>query len=343
MARWTRSGAAAVLACAAFGQQTLQVGPNGISCGSAEYFSNCAGHSFTAQNACGRHQYILWAAELAAIPPGHFVTSIALNVTEAMGFTWQNVQFAMGHTTVSDFAPLGMCIGFSCPFPWLPTSTVRSAAPWTDAPGLNTFVLDAPFYWNGVDNVVVDVQWSQSGANTYDARSLGIETTIQYVANRMIFAKAVEGLESCPLAIPQVQDANRPVFRLGYCTAATAAPVGVGCAPGAASVPVLSGSPPFVGLPGTLSIAGATPFSGGILFLGREAPAPIGLPGGCLYRLTDDFLFDVFLTDAVGAWSYTAVVPNAAGLEVLLQALVLPAGGVPLLSTTNALRLTLGC
>ena len=336
-------GLAAILGVAA-PAQLLQVGPNGFSCGT--FGQSCGGHGFDVQHACSKAQHILFASELAGLPSGAPITSLVLNVSESLGHTWENLRISMSHTTVSDLTSLGFCSEFSgCPFGWLPTTVVRAPMNWIDAPGLNTFFFDTPFVWNGVDNVVVELEHSQAVADPQSLSSLGIEAYTDFATLKTLSARHITGSPntSCPLTGPQKQTSLRPVFRLGYCPNAAAVVMAPGCSNGSGATPSLSGTPPYVGVVGTLTVANAPPFSGGVLFLGKLSPSPIGFPGGCGYHLTDDFIFQFFFTDATGQWSYSELIPNAPGLQADLQAIILPAGGAPLFQMTNALRLIIGC
>lgn len=320
-------GPGSVVPCGAFGQA-------------------CTAHFARFNDNCARTQSLVPVAELAGLQPGTSINSVALYVTDSFGHVWPDLQLAVGHSASSNFANFN-CSNFGyCADPWLPTTVVRGPAAWTDVPGWNTFVFDTPFVWNGIDGLVFDFRFSDPTAVGTVPGGLGMLATTDFATMLSLGGEfttfvANSGI-ACPLTNPTFIAQGRLVLRVGYCSSATAVATSAGCS-SAGPAPTLTGTPPFVGQTGTLNVTGAAPSAWGVLMLGQEYGPAAPLPSGCLYYLKDDFFFQFFFTDAAGAWSYAALIPNAPGVQADLQAIVLPAGGFPNLQTTNSLRLTIGC
>lgn len=138
-------------------------------------------------------------------------------------------------------------------------------------------------------------------------------------------------------------------FTIGLSTASYASTVttGPGCGFAGAAPPLLAGTPPHLGSVGTISLTGAPPVSVVVLFLGPPAPGGTLLNTGCPFHLdfASSFVMQLALTDAVGAWSFSAVLPSATelvGVSVALQAAVVAPMHSPPIGTSNAITLTFG-
>lgn len=138
-------------------------------------------------------------------------------------------------------------------------------------------------------------------------------------------------------------------FTISLSTASYASTVttGPGCGFAGAAPPLLSGTAPHLGSVGTISLTGAPPISVVVLFLGPPAPGGTLLGTACPFHL--DFAFSfvmaLALTDAVGAWSYSDVLPSATelvGVSVALQAALVSPQHSPPIGTSNAITLTFG-
>lgn len=340
---WFRTAVLMSAASGAFGQAPyVHIGAGATPCGGGA--SACSSSTFFSNTVCARQQILVAASELAGAVPGAFLTSLAFNVTIGSPHVWSNLQISIGHSAIDDFAPFGNCNSISCPFGWLGgLSVVRAPAPWLSGTGWSTIPFDTPFVWNGVDALVVDIEWSQPPAAVSSFENLGWAdgSTFPFRRNARGYVSYFDS-SPCPVAGPRSAETFRPEMRLGLCANAVATQVGVGCSDGNNPGPTLSGTPPLAGQLGVLTISGAAPGAGGVLFLGA-AGGPIPLPGGCFFRLADPFVFQFLFTDLGGSWSYSSTIPNAPGVQADLQALLFPAGGSPLFQTTNALHLVIGC
>ncbi len=108
--------------------------------------------------------------------------------------------------------------------------------------------------------------------------------------------------------------------------------------------PALNGTVPFLGQNGTLSITGADANAPGIIFAAPPGGAPTPLGGTCNLYLQQGglVLFLLANTDALGAWSFTGLIPNDPLLDCFpldLQAIMLGSGGF---AASNGLHLVLG-
>ena len=95
-----------------------------------------------------RTQFIYLASEIAPIVAGN-ITKIAFNFVNATGYTLQNLNISMAHTTNTDLSGGYVTAGLT---------TVYSTANFT-APGVGwqTFTLTTPFNWDGTSNLVIQI------------------------------------------------------------------------------------------------------------------------------------------------------------------------------------------
>ncbi len=113
-------------------------------------------------------QYIYTAAELAAqgLTIGN-ITSIGLNVT-AVGQAYNGFAINAGTTSQSSFVAANTINGLTQVY--LGAGAGNSYLPTV---GINTFNFSTPIYWNGTDNVVISICWS-------NATTGGISSTVQW-------------------------------------------------------------------------------------------------------------------------------------------------------------------
>lgn len=109
-----------------------------------------------------KQQWIYTAAELTALG---FVPNTAINgiklelVTANTSYALTNLVIKMKNSATASFPSntsweTGM-------------TTVKAASSYTPVVGLNSFVLDAPFTWNGTDNLIIEMNYSNNnGGNT---------------------------------------------------------------------------------------------------------------------------------------------------------------------------------
>lgn len=109
-----------------------------------------------------RHQLLILASELqAAGMTDGTITSVAFNVQTPAGVPLQSFTIALGTTTTSDL---------SLPPVWEQNlTTVFGPTTHTDVSGWNTHILDVPYVWDGVSNLVVQTCFS-NGTNDVNAR-----------------------------------------------------------------------------------------------------------------------------------------------------------------------------
>ena len=110
-----------------------------------------------------RIQYLYLASELTATgAAAGNINSIAFNITMLGAPNPENINISIGATSANTISGLSCGLGVHY--------TAASIAPTA---GWNTFYLTTPFYWNGVDNIIVEVCRDNSTNNT----NYGVETT----------------------------------------------------------------------------------------------------------------------------------------------------------------------
>jgi hypothetical protein len=112
-------------------------------------------------------------------------------------------------------------------------------------------------------------------------------------------------------------------------------------APCGAPAPLLYSAPPAIGTVWNATVFGGAPLTPGFLIFGTPT-TPIGIVGSfCTLDLAPSFM--IFMaTDAAGAFTFPAAIPNdnvLLGLSVWAQAILIGPGGV---STTNVAGMTFG-
>lgn len=105
-----------------------------------------------------KQQMIYTAAELTALgmANGSSISSIAFNLSVAeTARTLQNYRIKVQHTALSAFSSTAFATG---------GSLVRNPADLTVVSGWNTIPFDSNFIWNGTDNILVEVNFSNADA-----------------------------------------------------------------------------------------------------------------------------------------------------------------------------------
>lgn len=123
--------------------------------------------------------------------------------------------------------------------------------------------------------------------------------------------------------------------------------LGSGCGAFGPGTPVLSVGLPVLGAPVTMSITTASALTAGVLFVSGPPAASIPLGSGCeaWIDLATVLVLAPVQTDANGDWSLTLALPpdpGAAGVPVILQALLVPTFGPLSADITNAILAILG-
>lgn len=130
-----------------------------------------------------RTGYLFTPAEIFAAggSPG-FINSVALNVCNVQG-SFPNFNVKMGTTvapSLTNFVTAGI-------------TNVYSSANQTVTTGWNTFTFTAPYSWNGVDNLYVEICW--------DNNVWGNASTVQYstVGANMTYSRYSDGAIGCSM------------------------------------------------------------------------------------------------------------------------------------------------
>jgi len=119
---------------------------------------------FNAKLASNRSQLLYKASELTALgmSAGN-ITSVGFTMIKQSSRAYQNLKINMGMTTTSYLVNGSTTV--------VATSTYKTLASYSTVNGLNTFILDTPFPWDGTSNIVVEVCYdngSADAANNYD-------------------------------------------------------------------------------------------------------------------------------------------------------------------------------
>jgi trimeric autotransporter adhesin len=126
-----------------------------------------------------KQQMIVLASELTGLGMGNGseISSIAYNLIAAeTGRTLQNLQVKMSHTATSAFASTTFLAA---------GTVVRTAANLSVTTGWNTIPLDANFTWNGIDNLLIEINFSNndgggSGTSTAQYSTTAFASTLFY-------------------------------------------------------------------------------------------------------------------------------------------------------------------
>ena len=108
-----------------------------------------------------KQQWIYTAAELTALGfiPNTSINGIKLELATAnTAYALNNLVIKMKNSATASFASTTWETGMT---------TVKAASSYTPVVGLNSFVFDAPFAWNGTDNLIIEMNYSNNnGGNT---------------------------------------------------------------------------------------------------------------------------------------------------------------------------------
>ncbi len=125
------------------------------------YVYNLPQDAFDATVASNRTQILYQASELtAAGASAGNITSIGFTLTKASIRAYTNFKINIGTT------PLTYLVNGSVNV--VSTSTYKTLASYTTVNGLNTFTLDAPFTWDGVSSIVVEICYDNGSAAPSD-------------------------------------------------------------------------------------------------------------------------------------------------------------------------------
>ncbi|MBL8002947.1 MAG: PKD domain-containing protein [Flavobacteriales bacterium] len=147
------------------GQNIVQIGSGTLVNGQNNYpapYGNLAPGA--------RHQMLILASELqAAGMTDGTITSVAFSVQNPAGIALQSFSIGLGTTTTSDLSVVNPT--------WEQNiTTVFGPTTHSDVSGWNTHILDIPFVWDGVSNLVVQTCFS-NGMNAVNAQMLQTGTS----------------------------------------------------------------------------------------------------------------------------------------------------------------------
>lgn len=133
--------------------------------GTVDYYigSDTASSPFDARVQSKRSQILYKASELtgAGATAGN-LTSIAFYLEKHSTRPIQNIQIKMGASSLNNL------VEFPSYFPQT-LGLVKTIASYATVNGWNTFTLDAPFYWDGTSNIVVEVCYNNGTADVTQA------------------------------------------------------------------------------------------------------------------------------------------------------------------------------
>jgi hypothetical protein len=152
----------------------------------------------------GRIQIIYTAAELNSL--GFIngdINAVEFNVTSTAGHPYNNLTIKIGHTNKGDFQ--GDTIFLTG------LTTVYCKSLYTTVQGWNTHHLSNPFYWNGTQNIVVEVCFNNT---TWIATDQVAQTS---TLTPMTLYDYADGTDGCIMNTPYTPNLNRPNIKLKHC------------------------------------------------------------------------------------------------------------------------------
>ena len=157
---------------------TVGIGVSTVTLTSADYTlgANPFNNWFGGQ----KDQYIFTSAELTAagLTAGN-ITALSFDVVSATALTMANFSMTIGHTTQSVATPTSITTGLNPAY--------FNASQGVTA-GLNNYVFSTPFNWNGTDNVVVSVSWSNVNSGGTSLTPSIRAHTASFVASTFLYA-----------------------------------------------------------------------------------------------------------------------------------------------------------
>jgi hypothetical protein len=135
-----------------------------------------------------KQQWIYTAAELTALGfiPNTQISAIKLDLATAnTTYALNNLVVKMKNSATASFATAtaweaGM-------------TTVKAAANYTPVVGLNNFVLDAPFTWNGTDNLIIEMNYSNNNSGNSTTYNTAKHSPTTFVSTIFYRADNVTG------------------------------------------------------------------------------------------------------------------------------------------------------
>ncbi len=162
----------------------------------------------------GRFQMLFTKAELqaAGVQRG-IISEIAMNViAKASTAPYNNFTVKIGATNA---IALSAATGFLTN-----TSTVYTNAAYSTIVGANVFALQNPYFWNGVDNLVIEMCYDNNTFTSFD------DVNFQTTSNTSVLYRRLDGAVGCNVLSPSATT-NRPAVVLRNCTSAPQVTSGV--------------------------------------------------------------------------------------------------------------------
>ncbi len=147
-----------------------------------------------------KHQYLILASELQALGvPAGSINQIGVYVTTASPTTvYNNFSISMGSTTASDMSA------------YQPVSEVMAPSGISLVNGVNMFVFDVPFIWDGVSNVVIQTCFSNE---TYGGTSVSVHyNNTPFIAHRYNYSDNTPVETICSNPSGTTSQSARPHF-----------------------------------------------------------------------------------------------------------------------------------
>ncbi len=188
----------------------IAVGAGSLSTGT----TNGIGSPFQGFWHDGRFQMLFTKAELqaAGVQRG-LISEVAMNViTKGSTIPYNSFSIKIGSTNL---VTLNSAAGFVAN-----TSTVYTNPAFSTVVGANIFALQNPYFWNGVDNLVIEMCYDNNTFTQYDHVNYGA------TANNSVLYQRTDGSTGCNLAVPSTST-NRPNIVFRNCTSAPQVTTGV--------------------------------------------------------------------------------------------------------------------
>jgi hypothetical protein len=185
---------------------TRAIRAGGVQIGSGSSTSSSSGTPYYHLYGGAKVQYIYTAAELraAGLDSGN-ISALAFDVTST-GTSYANFEISMGATTQSAFSASTALTGLA---------TVYSSSSVTPTVGINTYTFSIPFYWNGTDNLVVSICWSNNNtggsSTTVSTDNLSATQTLSFRSDNKT-ASTMCGLTGTSSGIYATVNSTRPVI-----------------------------------------------------------------------------------------------------------------------------------
>jgi len=147
-----------------------------------------------------KNQWIWTATELKnlGLAAGN-ITSLAFEITVAAATPFNNFQISLGNTSQLSYASSGAsAITSGLMLVYTGKGANNSV---TAAVGTNTYVFDAPFYWDGVSNVVLQTCWSNGGSGSVSATTKMDAGTSSWYNAWYLYVNNLQANVVCPSTI----------------------------------------------------------------------------------------------------------------------------------------------